>query len=217
MEELDIFESLVIEALAHVPQSYYGTVYRNIDSFRMALSGRQGRFNDNDFVKYGERVFCYELYHQLKSLIDRYRRDSPQFLAGTELQGEVDKMQILGLIERFGLTGLSREFVPDFLMHSPGNADNHPFVIEVKCVRGLSPFAIIRDLEKLDEFIIRYRYQRGLFITVNSENEEILATVERLKAKILQLAGIDRIKILQKDNQNSRCNIIPLWQIFQEY
>ena len=53
MEELDIFESLVIEALAHVPQLYYGTVYRNIDSFRMALSGRQGRFNDNDFVFLG--------------------------------------------------------------------------------------------------------------------------------------------------------------------
>ena len=217
MHELNRFEELVITALYNVSQLYYATVYRNIESFRMALHGRQGRFMDNDFERYGERVFCYEFYHQLRKLIDRERTENPDFLLGTELQGEVDKFQILGLIERFGLTSLSREFIPDFLMHSPGNAYNHPFVIEVKCTRNLSPQALIKDLEKINEFITRYSYQRGLFITINSNKDEIIALLKGLSKRIESLEGKDRIKVIQKDNQDSDYNIIQLtWQTFQE-
>lgn len=210
MEELDIFESFVIDALEHVHQSYYETVYRNIDSFRAALSGRQGRFTENDFFRYGERVFCYEFYHQLRVLIDGYRGTNPNFLSGAELQGEVEKMQILGLIERFKLVSLSREFVPDFLMHSPGNVDSHPFVIEVKCIRELTPQAVIYDLSKIDELITNYRYQRGLFISVNSQFPEFNETIGKLRPEIDGLAGRNRIKILQKTNQITDCNIISL-------
>ena len=210
MNELDIFELLVVDALGNVHQSYYETVYRNIDSFRAALSSRQGRFAENDFFRYGERVFCYEFYHQLRVLIDNYRTEHTKFLSGAELQGEVEKMQILGLIERFQLASLSREFVPDFLMHSPGNAELHPFVLEVKCISELSSYAIFHDLEKLDEFITRYRYQRGLFISVNSQFPEFNETIGKLRPEIDGLAGRNRIKILQKTNQNTDCNIISL-------
>lgn len=217
MDELNRFEQLVIIALSNVSQLYYSTVYRNIDSFRVAFHGRQGRFMENDFERYGERVFCYEFYHQLRKLIDTERIANPDFLLGAELQGEVDKFQIMGLIDRFGLTSLSREFIPDFLMHSPGSADNHPCVIEVKCTGNLTPRAILKDFEKINEFISRYSYQRGLFITINSNVDDIIVILKGLLKRIDSMEGKDRIKVIQKDNQDSKCKIIQLpWLTFQE-
>jgi hypothetical protein len=217
MDELNRFEQLVVIALSNVSQLYYSTVYKNIESFKVALYGRQGRFVENDFERYGERVFCYEFYHQLRNLIVNERILNPDFLLEAELQGEVDKFQIMGLIDRFGLTSLSREFIPDFLMHSPGNANNHPYVIEVKCTGNLTPRAVLKDLEKINEFITRYSYQRGLFITINSNVDEIVELLKSLSRRIDSMEGKDRIKVIQKDNQDSGCNIIQLpWLTFQE-
>lgn len=203
MDELDRFQQLIIEALSNVSQSYYTTVYRNADSFREALEGRQGEFVDDDFERYSERVFCYEFYHQLRKMIDEERVNSPAFMRNAELQGEVEKMNIIGLIERFGIESLSKEFIPDFLMHSPGDVISHPMVIEVKSVNNLSASALLYDLEKLDEFITRYNYQRGLFISVNAETEYILRLIDRQSENISRIEARDRIIIIIKQNQES--------------
>ncbi|MDO8316672.1 MAG: hypothetical protein Q7T12_04035 [Flavobacterium sp.] len=57
MEELNIFENLIIRALSNVDQSYYQTTYNNIQNFRNALAYRNGRFFNNDFERFGEREY----------------------------------------------------------------------------------------------------------------------------------------------------------------
>jgi hypothetical protein len=210
MEELDLFEELVIQSLDAVENSYYQTTYHNIQTFRQAFANRLGRIDNNNFERYGERVFCYEFYHQLRILIDNVRQNNLTFLEGTKLQAEVHKMQILELNQKLGLNPLSGEFAPDFLMHSPGNANSHPFAIEVKCEHNLSAEKIFKDLEKLNEFTMSYNYDRGLFIAINVDNNLIQERINSLQPRINTLQGRNRIKIISKENQQAQHHI---WQL----
>lgn len=210
MDELEIFENLVLNALSAIDNSYYLTTYYNIQNFRNALQYRVGILRGNDFDRYGERVFCYEFYHQLRKLIDREREGNPEFLQGSLLQGEVEKMQIIELIDRFGLNRLSGEYAPDFLMHTPGNANHHPFVIEVKCENDVTPNKVLLDLRKLNEFVTRYNYLRAIFLTTNTTFEYIENLLRGLNNQILALEGRNRIKVICKTNQETEHNI---WQL----
>jgi hypothetical protein len=95
-------------------------------------------------------------------------------------------------------------------MHSPGNANSHPFVIEVKCENELSSRKLIFDLEKIDQFITRYNYQRGIFLAVNINNELVQTRIDEVQDRINRLEGRNRIKIISKTNQLAEHRI---WQL----
>jgi len=210
MDELNQFEQIILTALMNVEQSYYQTTYQNIQNFKNALKHRVGRVIKNDFERYGERVFCYELYHQLRIQIDEEKSGNPNFLNGALLQGEVEKMQIFQLIEDLGLLPMDGEYAPDFLMHTPGNADSHPYVIEVKCEHDVSRQKIKEDLLKINQFVTKYYYQRGIFISINTEPDYITNKLIELDEEIQQLEGRERIKVICKPNQKSDSQI---WQL----
>ncbi|MBL7769299.1 MAG: hypothetical protein JNK20_10005 [Flavipsychrobacter sp.] len=210
MEELNQFEQMILTALGSVHESYYQTTYQNIHAFRNALQHRRGRIVEGNFYRYGERVFCYELYHQLRILIDNAKQTNQNFLNGAILQGEVEKMQIIELIETLGLHPMDGEYAPDFLMHTPGNAVSHPFVIEVKCEHDITGAKIFADLKKINQFITQYNYQRGVFITTNAQPNYIADKILELNDNILRLDGRDRIKVVCKLNQNEEPQI---WQL----
>ena len=87
-----------------------------------------------DFV-YRERVYCYELYHQLRCQWP----DECEYV----LNGEVDKQQH----PNFDGPGYPK---PDFIVHVPGSAENFA-AIEVKGP-GAAPGDIRTDLSKLLQF-----------------------------------------------------------------
>jgi hypothetical protein len=66
--------------------------------------------------KYRERVYCYELYHQLRCILG----DNFQFQY--KLNGEVDKR---------GHPIFRKAKKPDFIVHSPGDMKHNLVVIEV--------------------------------------------------------------------------------------
>lgn len=210
MNELERFKDLIFLALSNVDESYYRTTYNNIENFKMAFFHRMGRIRGNNFERYGERVFCYEFYHQLRKLIDNERVANVNFLNEAKLQAEVQKMQIMELEQSLGLNPMSGEFAPDFLMHSPGNANSHPCVIEVKCEHDISSRKVFGDLLKLNEFIIKYNYLCGIFLSVNTSNEYINTLLEELEPKIQGLQGRGRIIVINKQEQNINHNI---WQL----
>ena len=76
---------------------------------------------------YRERVYCYELYHQMRRL---WPQDCPY-----RLNGEVDKRAH----PYFEVGGQPK---PDLLVHQPGTGENHA-VVEVK-----SSGAVARNIEK---------------------------------------------------------------------
>ncbi len=119
-----------------------------------------------------ERVFCYEFYHQFRTLMD----DS------LENQSKYQNLYFHGEITKYG------EY-PDFVLHS-GQGDNmHQAVaIEVKTKqtieRNHKKCNMKNDLIKLLNLAAdkSLKYEYGVFIGVNCKNED-------LKKKILRMRG----------------------------
>jgi hypothetical protein len=85
---IEQFLKLLAEATARIPDHY----------FQLPVAGRE------DPV-FRERVYSYELYHQLRTLLAMDRE-----LAAYELSGEIDKQG----------HPIIRPCAPDFVLHIPG-------------------------------------------------------------------------------------------------
>jgi hypothetical protein len=132
------------------------------------------------FRRYDERTFCYELYHQLRCLIDEHRRTNALADDGVRLQGELTKKHIgevaasiLGGEAGVTVTALEREYIPDFLLHTPGNFKSQGLVMEVKTAADIPLRDIKSDLLKLQEFVQKYAYGRALFLVTNNSIQRI--------------------------------------------
>ncbi|MET0438064.1 MAG: methionyl-tRNA formyltransferase-like protein [Devosia sp.] len=99
---------------------------------------------------YRERVYCYELYHQLRR----------QWPIGTpfSVNGEIDKKGHL----QVQATG-ARAASPDFLVHIPGSMSGNHAIIEVKPGNG-KLHGIRKDLRTLTEFQEKVGYQRAIYL-----------------------------------------------------
>jgi hypothetical protein len=139
-EEFARFEGLIQEAAAAV-----GNLY-----FQLPVAER------TDAV-YRERVYCYELYHQLRLIWKGF---------DFTLCGEVDK----GGHPLF-CRGDYQHAKPDFLVHRPGEMERNLACVEVKpCVRPWDEFR--DDLKKLTWFCHHARYHRGMFLVYGAEKDE---------------------------------------------
>lgn len=99
---------------------------------------------------YRERVYCYELYHQMRV---RWPPDCP-----FTLNGEIDKAA------HPILTGLGADRAkPDFLIHTPGAMAGNFAIVEVK-PQGAANDDIRIDLEKLWLFTSAVGYQRAIYL-----------------------------------------------------
>lgn len=126
---MEQFTEILREATAAVPAEY----------FVLPIHG-------GDPV-YRERVYCYELYHQLRRLwpaASAYR-----------LNGEVDKRS-----HPYFDDGLQPK--PDFIVHRPGTADNYA-VIEVKSHNAIAR-EIDKDLRTLALFAAHVGYRRRIYL-----------------------------------------------------
>lgn len=98
-----------------------------------------------------ERVYCYELYHQLRK---DWPWDSP-----FELNGEVDKAGHLHLRQ-----WNADNCKPDFLIHTPGDMQGNFAVLEVKPCQA-SARAIRKDLSTLALFSTDdIGYKRAIYL-----------------------------------------------------
>jgi hypothetical protein len=103
---------------------------------------------------YRERVYCYELYHQMRL---RWPEACPLFL-----NGEVDK-------QKHPYFGDGNYPKPDFLVHVPGHGENHA-VIEVK-----SGDPKKADIRKDIETLLRFQsigYARAIYLIYAMQVDE---------------------------------------------
>jgi hypothetical protein len=188
-QDLDSFEKLFIKVLNDIKDDkYYRTTYEFVEHLSHFLSDKY-KDDSGNFIKYGERIFCYELYHQLRNKIEGKDND---FLGGAKIQGEVKKKHLVEFGSFLQKIPLEYEYTPDFLVHTPGSAGYHAFIIEVKCMPWVDELEIWFDLAKINEFIERYHYQRGIFLSVN-------ASLEHLKNLLMRLA--DGLNFTRKENK----------------
>ena len=170
------FLNLVRDALSEVPEDYYSSCLRSESAINLVLPNPTAAQRDlvESLRKYPERVFCYELYHQMRILLDQRHECFP----GVRLQCELKKYHITdALRDEFGVGALDKEFIPNFLLHSPGDFDRQVAVMEVKCDPRLSTQAFIEDLSKIEQFITQYRYDIGVALTVNTDPERVQGIV----------------------------------------
>jgi hypothetical protein len=109
---------------------------------------------DQEDPSYRERVYCYELYHQLRLVLDHFPY---------RLNGEVDKGGHPLLRDEIG----PRK--PDFIVHIPGGMHRNLAVIEVKPVT--SSLGNFREaLRSLRSFLERARYFGAIALVYGPED-----------------------------------------------
>ena len=107
-----------------------------------------------------ERVYCYELYHQLRCHL------GDQF--SYTVHGEIDKGGQQWIREQ--LThydpALQRTPNPDFVIHQPGNiaVGTQLVAIEVKPTKRLNLEKAQKDIRKLRAFVEAIGYQHAIFL-----------------------------------------------------
>jgi hypothetical protein len=163
LDELEIYFDLIRQGLTQVGASYYRlrTTYRPTGIVR-------------------ERIFCYELYHQIRSLMGEYELLS--------LHGEIDKR---------GHRDFRREHRrnPDFVFHLPETHAGNMLVVEVKGQLGQDNWAIIKDFETLLAFTSRYQYKAGLFLIYNHTLSELKAKLGTAVQPLADRIGAEKVRI----------------------
>jgi hypothetical protein len=121
-----------------------------------------------------ERVYCYELYHQLRCL---WPGDTPY-----RLNGEVDKRNHPYFRD-------DEQPKPDLLIHRPGTGDNFA-AVEVKSA-GAAAEKIRKDLSTLALLAERAGYKRSVYLIYGEGAERDLGRVRGCAAGLVNLPSIE--------------------------
>ena len=152
VSDLDGFLDLLCAAAAAVGERY----------FQLPVAGAED-------TQYRERVYSYELYHQLRS---RW----PQALHRYDLGGEVDK----GGHRLVRGNGLDRA-KPDLIVHVPGSMESNLAVVEIKAwLPDQNEVAV--DLKKLSAFVEHAGYAGGVYLVYGSRGADPDALLDRCRA-----------------------------------
>lgn len=186
-EKIESFMDLIKEALANVGDEYYKvkTTYEPLGIIR-------------------ERVFCYELYHQMRMIQNK------KGLTDIQIHGEIDKSG----------HRLFEGENPDFIFHIPGMMEGNSVVVEVKGkLEGSYQRGIYKDIQTLSKFTNNeIIYQLGLLIIYNytyAEFYQRIGTVikDKLDKKPIETA---KVIILCKKDQHTPSEIIRLKDMLEE-
>jgi hypothetical protein len=125
-----------------------------------------------------ERVYCYELYHQM-------RRRWPEH-CHFSLNGEGDKRAHPHLQAHANLSPA----IPDLLVHVPGNMVGNHAIIEVKPINA-RPKGIAKDLRTLTTFVSHWGYQRAILLIYGGDGVSCLARTRRIANRIDHIVPIE--------------------------
>lgn len=148
-DNLQQYIELIKKALVNIDEKYFRIKFEGI--------GKE---------KIRERVFCYELYHQIRKLLD----DSGELdvSGGLLLNGEIDKS---------GNPKFKSEN-PDFVLHRPGTCNN-VIVVEVK--GNLNKRGIKKDIETLTKFVADHAYKKGIYIIYENSLDKIEKKIKQIE------------------------------------
>lgn len=143
--------------------------------------------NNNQLQQKGERVFAYELYYQFKRLLNGVNN------INLRLDGEIDKnfnenMDYCGVEENLLRLRNDRylrnqtKFSPDLVLHLAQNdrmQNNQSLIIEIK-TKKVRNGELAKDLVKLNHYIWRLNFQYAVFISVNTNFNELKRQIRNI-------------------------------------
>ncbi len=115
--------------------------------------------------KYLERVYCYELYHQLRCKM--------------KINGKLDIYKLDGEHDKAGHPIIKGKPKPDFIVSKPKSMEKNLVLIEVKPITAYLPY-IKNDIKKLKLFIKNYKYFRGILLIYGNDNDGLLSKINSL-------------------------------------
>src|SRR3972149_569639 len=149
---LDKFIIKLQEAAKNMKDDHY---------FQLPVAGSSKRI-------FRERVYCYELYHQLRNIL----QDGFSY----KLYGEVDKT---------GHPLIPGANKPDFIVHEPGNMDRNLVVIEVKSVTGAKLKSLEKDIDTIKRAINEWRYYGGILLIYGNGVWGVPDNIKKKKKKMI--------------------------------
>lgn len=203
---IQTFISIFRKAINNVENVYFGK-QNWIDSMLNAHDIESHDEKREKLVPYlsrhHERVFCYELYHQLRKIMEQNNLNEKVIL-----QAELLKTQVSSEIEQlFGIQSTDGVYYPDFLLHEPGTFNNQFLIIEVKANPKLTVEDMKKDILKIDQFINRYKYKKGIFLAINIEKdrrEQLLTNAELLKCLKEQITCKSEILLMFRESASAK-------------
>lgn len=136
-----------------------------------------------------ERVFCYELYHQLRNSVTIYN--------DLTLSGEIDKRGHIDFAPE-------DQKNPDFVFHIPGTHKGNAMVIEVK--GKMNPCDDIeKDFNTIITFIEKYSYVMGIFVLYNHSISELKQTAGHILKGFRSRHSANSIQILAIKHPETDC------------
>ena len=147
IKDWEVFSEILSKSIAGIRKEYFKIErYRDLPTLR-------------------ERVYCYELYHQMRN---RLPKKFPYLL-----HGEIDKSGHDWIVQLF--RGNSPN--PDFVVHVPNHSTNLA-VIEVKTT-GNKKKEIQKDIKKLHKFITKVNYYRGILLLFGPDEKKNIEIPDR--------------------------------------
>ena len=125
--------------------------------------------DDGDPI-YRERVYCYELYHQMRL---RWPTRTKFYL-----NGEVDKAAH-PILKELGADNVK----PDLLVHQPGYGKGNHAVVEVKYPKARAD-GIRTDLENLSLFKRKVSYKRAIYLIYGDRAANVAKRVIGIAEKV---------------------------------
>lgn len=95
------------------------------------------------------------------------------------------------------------EDIPDFLIHEPDTFNDQNLIIEVKANPALNDNDILGDIKKIDQFISRYEYKKGIFLSINISEEkfnELLTKGKLLTRLECEIENHEKILVMLKES-----------------
>ncbi|MEI2358953.1 hypothetical protein [Mesobacillus zeae] len=164
--------------------------------------------------KHHERVFCYELYHQLRKIMEQNNLSEKVIL-----QAELRKSQVGSEIEQlFEIQSTDGVYYPDFLIHEPDTFDNQDLIIEVKANPGLTIDDMKKDILKIDQFINNYEYKKGIFLAININEERrnhLITNTDLISCLKEQIINKNEILLMFRESAKEQTVSINLAKLLQ--
>ena len=189
-EKVESFVEMITGSLENVGDEYYKitTTYESSGIVR-------------------ERVFCYELYHQMRLV--QYERG----LTDAQIHGEIDKSGHVAFDKNTRKN-------PDFVFHVPGMMQGNAIVVEIKGkLEGTYQEGVYKDIVTLSKSTDnKHYYHSGVLIIYNYTYDEFLRKIGEFLKNRLQENKVptDKIIIMCKKSKSIPSVIKKLNDLLEE-
>lgn len=207
---------ITIKALEQIEEIYFGIeVVRNANLNYAHANSKTRRVA----FRHWERVFCYELYHRIRNIIEKKvgKGENSKYWGSVILQGELQKNELEEItLSKYNIKQLEKEFIPDLIFHNIKSTEYQELIIEVKTKPKLIFPSFKNDLIKLSQFITNYKFKEGMLIIANNNFEAIKKKIKTHNSQLnIDYKKQEKIYIVVKENALTKAKFENLGNIIK--